>query len=702
MASNPTVVFSANIKDLIGATNEVKSAIESISETASKASSILKGFGELAVAGLSVEGIKSFIESQGQLAEQVERTGAILGVSTTAVQELNLIEKATGGESGSLAMAMERLQVNLAKAATGAGPTAAALKVLGINAKSLIGIPIDQQMRKIADAFAKFADGPNKAAVAMELFGRAGAQMIPVLDQGRIGLELLRQTADYIAISPENIESWAKLGRSTTTLKEALSNLAGTLTGEFTSGLTTATNKMVGFIGSINSAANAGTLWERTLNLIKTAAVQMAAAEDITGGGKGIVSAANAQLAAERLELVRKTGTTMLTDLMGHANTTKKSFQEMWDTMLGTGGKKPQMPSMDLGNGKDAQKAQITQIEAVVQEAQRAYEIQVQQINELAKTHQITEQQKTEMLKEAISEREIAQLGELQHGEQLLGLSKTQYQKFADDIEKYGQKGALDLTKVNAQAAEEYTKEWTSALTAVQSAFDSQLKGLLAGTTSWAVAMKHIFGDLVMDVIKVFEKMAVEKAASGLADLTKTGPMSALSGAFGGLFGGGAKAASGAGQEATTTANTTAIGALTTALGLNTAALTGETTATTAETATSGTAAAGGIGSALATMLATMFAPLKAMFGFAAGTDRIMNTGIAMVHKGETIVPPPAQGNGRFTGAGLGGDAPTVNFHIHAIDTQSGADFIDKNIRPIARKLQDHWRSNSGDRPKGW
>ena len=358
--ANVNVKFSASVKDLIDATNSVKGAINSIVETASKATSILKGFGEAAIAGLSVEGIKSFIESQSQMAEQTERTAAIFGMSTTGAQELGLIARATGGDAEALAMAMQRLQTNLARAATGTGPAAAALKALDINAKSLVGLSIDEQMRKFADSFAKFADGPNKAAVAIALFGRAGAQMIPVLDQGRIGLEMLRQTADYVAISPENIESWAKLGRSTTTLKTAISNLAGTLSGEFTSGLTTATNKLTGFIGAINTAANAGTLWDRVLNLIKTTAVEVAKAEDISGSGGNIVSAANAQLAAERLELLRTTGTKTLTELMGHANTTKHSFQEMWDTMLGIGGKKPQMPAMDL-NAKDCdQRAQAT------------------------------------------------------------------------------------------------------------------------------------------------------------------------------------------------------------------------------------------------------------------------------------------------------------------------------------------------------
>ena len=220
MATNVNVKFSASIKDLIDATNSVKGAINSIVETASKATSILKGFGEAAIAGLSVEGVKSFIESQSQMAEQTERTAAIFGMSTTGAQELGLIARATGGDAEALAMAMQRLQTNLARAATGTGPPRRRSRRSTSTPNRWSVFLSMNKCGNLPNSFAKFADGPNKAAVAIALFGRAGAQMIPVLDQGRIGLEMLRQTADYVAISPENIESWAKLGRSTTTLKQ--------------------------------------------------------------------------------------------------------------------------------------------------------------------------------------------------------------------------------------------------------------------------------------------------------------------------------------------------------------------------------------------------------------------------------------------------------------------------------------------------
>ena len=44
-------------------------------------------------------------------------------------------------------------------------------------------------MLAVADSFSKFRDGATKTAIAIALFGRAGADMIPVLDKGSAGIK---------------------------------------------------------------------------------------------------------------------------------------------------------------------------------------------------------------------------------------------------------------------------------------------------------------------------------------------------------------------------------------------------------------------------------------------------------------------------------------------------------------------------------
>lgn len=73
---------------------------------------------------------------------------------------------------------------------------------LGIEFKNSQGglRPLDALLGDVADKFALMPDGPRKAALAMELFGRSGAQLIPFLNQGRTGLEEMRKEAERLGL----------------------------------------------------------------------------------------------------------------------------------------------------------------------------------------------------------------------------------------------------------------------------------------------------------------------------------------------------------------------------------------------------------------------------------------------------------------------------------------------------------------------
>ena len=337
----------------------------------------------------------------------------------------------------------------------------------------------------------------------------------------------------------------------------------------------------------------------------------------------------------------------------------------------------------------------------MIQTADDAFNLTKEKLSEQFKTHQITYDQETTALLAALEKRRTAET-EAIDGELLLYARGTaDYEKALAERKKLDDKYKLDHQKIIGNTVSEDQKEWQNLLTPVASAFDSQLKGLLSRTETWQMAMRKIFADLAMDAIKSLEKIAIEQAAHGLAGMF--GGVPNISGLLGGLFGGGAKAAGGAAAggaagdaaAAATTANTTAVLAQTVSTDAQTVATTANTTAAAASGAG---AAAGGAGGLL-----SGFSSLFKMFripGFAVGTGMVMQTGLAVVHQGNTITA--ARGNGPYNGPGGGAsEAPDIHLHIHAIDTQTGADFIDKNIRPIARKLQDHWRNNFGDRPRG-
>ena len=118
--------------------------------------------------------------------------------------EESVIKKNTQAQSriieAATAQQLQIVEANAKKSADaiengtkGVGET---LKKLGISAVDASGRmrPLDQLMLDIADKFSKLPNDGNKAAMAMDLFGRSGINLIPMLNEGRAALEKYQAT----------------------------------------------------------------------------------------------------------------------------------------------------------------------------------------------------------------------------------------------------------------------------------------------------------------------------------------------------------------------------------------------------------------------------------------------------------------------------------------------------------------------------
>lgn len=127
-------------------------------------------------------GIKSVIDFADSLNDLSKRTG----IAVETLGGLGYAAKQNGVELETVAKGTQKLAQNMADAAAGGKQTEAAFASIGVQVKNLDGTlkPLDATLFSVADKFASYADGPEKAALATELFGKAGAQLIPLLDEG--------------------------------------------------------------------------------------------------------------------------------------------------------------------------------------------------------------------------------------------------------------------------------------------------------------------------------------------------------------------------------------------------------------------------------------------------------------------------------------------------------------------------------------
>ncbi len=101
------------------------------------------------------------------------------------------------------------------------------LQALGVTSKDSF-----TALEQTATAFQKLPDGPTKAAVAIQLFGRSGLQLIPILNQGADGVEKYRTAVQSLGpvFGPEAIQAQKNYQDATVNLGLAFDNLKVKLT----------------------------------------------------------------------------------------------------------------------------------------------------------------------------------------------------------------------------------------------------------------------------------------------------------------------------------------------------------------------------------------------------------------------------------------------------------------------------------------
>jgi hypothetical protein len=164
--------------------------------------SALKGAaaGFIAFAGVAVSfdavatGIKNAIDRADQLRDASIR----LGIGVETLSAYGYAAQQTGTDIEELNKGLLRLSRNAQEALDPKSRQGQLFKALGIDRDSLSDL--DRLVPQIADKFAQLQDGAQKAALAQELFGRSGANLIEFLNQGGDGIREFADRARELGI----------------------------------------------------------------------------------------------------------------------------------------------------------------------------------------------------------------------------------------------------------------------------------------------------------------------------------------------------------------------------------------------------------------------------------------------------------------------------------------------------------------------
>lgn len=149
-----------------------------------------------------------------------------VGVGIEPLQQLGFAAEQSGVGLDSLGVGLKRLSLQAFSAAKGGKEAAGLFRGLGIAVKRADGSirPAEDLLGDVADRIATLPDGTQKTALAMKVFGRSGAELIPLLNEGRAGIAKMR--GEFVALGGQIDQRSAKqleeFGDQTDKVKVAL------------------------------------------------------------------------------------------------------------------------------------------------------------------------------------------------------------------------------------------------------------------------------------------------------------------------------------------------------------------------------------------------------------------------------------------------------------------------------------------------
>lgn len=277
MARGVRIFVGANISQLEKSFLKASFIVRNFGAQVTSTVSRIGSFGA-AVAGIGAGvGIASLVRSSFAAIDSTSKLADRLGITTESLVALHQAAKISGG-------GIDEVDASLRKFISTIGQTSEAsslgrlLRGLGISAQSLASVGLDEAIAQVADVLQSLPNAADRAALAVQLFGRDGLKMVNILQGGRQALAGFAKETERLGTSFGRVDG-AKIeaaNDAVTRMRDVFSGLANTIAFE-----------LAPFVEAIaNRFVNWATEGSRGANFVRSAveqvAIVIAKAVDIT------------------------------------------------------------------------------------------------------------------------------------------------------------------------------------------------------------------------------------------------------------------------------------------------------------------------------------------------------------------------------------------------------------------------------------
>lgn len=181
------------------------------------------------------------------------------GIGVEALQGYSLAAKLAGVDTEQFGTAVQRLAVNIGRATPG-DQLDKSLRGINLSVAELRQLAPEQQFSVIGQAISQLPTAAERAAVAVELFGKQGAALAPLFREGAASLEELRARAERLGIIVDEtqVNNVAAMNDAFDLVRATIEGITGQVIGNLAPAVTEVTEQFLRFVEEWSGAQGQG------------------------------------------------------------------------------------------------------------------------------------------------------------------------------------------------------------------------------------------------------------------------------------------------------------------------------------------------------------------------------------------------------------------------------------------------------------
>lgn len=197
-----------------------------------------------------------FVSGTASAVASVDDLSRRTGVATQVIQAYQFAAEQSGVGVDTFGRSIQKLGINLGEAQTGNKAAIKSFEDLGLSVADLANLSPQEAFEAVAAAIAQLPNPAQQAAAAVSVFGKSGAELVPVFQEGAGFLAEMRSEAERlkVVLSDSQTQGLAQLDDAIGKLSDSFRGLQARVVAELAPALIEASNSAATFIANIDVA----------------------------------------------------------------------------------------------------------------------------------------------------------------------------------------------------------------------------------------------------------------------------------------------------------------------------------------------------------------------------------------------------------------------------------------------------------------